>query len=128
MEFLQADQKTGKVPRGWAAAQVATSADFAHGSWFWTHFSGGLNYQARGATMVAGPANHDPVMHRLTSGVQSICITLCLYTLQVVHHLFPGICHTYYPAIAPIVLATCQEFKIPYKIYPSVRCLLLAML
>ena len=45
VEFLQADQKTGKVPRGWAAAQVATSADFAHGSWFWTHLSGGLNYQ-----------------------------------------------------------------------------------
>jgi hypothetical protein len=47
VEFLQANQQTGKVPRGWAAAQVATSADFAHGSWFWTHFSGGLNYQAR---------------------------------------------------------------------------------
>jgi len=50
VEFLQADQKTGKVPRGWAAAQVATSADFAHGSWFWTHFSGGLNYQVRRLT------------------------------------------------------------------------------
>ena len=49
VEFLQADQQTGKVPRGWAAAQVATSADFAHGSWFWTHFSGGLNYQVRTA-------------------------------------------------------------------------------
>ena len=35
----------GHVKCGWAAAQVATSADFAHGSWFWTHFSGGLNYQ-----------------------------------------------------------------------------------
>ena len=40
--------------------------------------------------------------------------------MQVVHHLFPGICHTYYPAIAPIVLATCQEFNIPYKVYPTV--------
>lgn len=45
VEFLQADTATGKVARGWAAAQVATSADFAHGSWFWTHISGGLNYQ-----------------------------------------------------------------------------------
>ena len=45
VEFLQADTATGKVARGWAAAQVATSADFAHGSWFWTHVSGGLNYQ-----------------------------------------------------------------------------------
>ena len=43
--------------------------------------------------------------------------------LQVVHHLFPGICHTHYPAIAPIVLATCQEYKIPYKVYPTVRSL-----
>lgn len=45
VEYLQADPATGKVARGWAAAQVATSADFAHGSWFWTHVSGGLNYQ-----------------------------------------------------------------------------------
>ena len=35
----------GKVDMGWAAGQVATTADFSHGSWFWTHFSGGLNYQ-----------------------------------------------------------------------------------
>jgi len=82
VEFLQADPVSGHVARGWGAAQVATSADFAHGSWFWTHVSGGLNY-------------------------------------QVVHHLFPGICHTHYPAIAPIVLDTCAEFKIPYKVYPT---------
>ena len=56
VEFLQADQMTGKVPRGWAAAQVATSADFAHGSWFWTHLSGGLNYQARAAGPCRPPA------------------------------------------------------------------------
>ena len=37
--------KEGKVDMGWAAGQVATTADFSHGSWFWTHFSGGLNYQ-----------------------------------------------------------------------------------
>ena len=40
--------------------------------------------------------------------------------LQVVHHLFPGVCHTHYPAIAPIVLDTCKEFNVPYKVYPSV--------
>jgi hypothetical protein len=43
VEFL--DLKDGRVAKGWAAAQVATTADFSHGSWFWTHFSGGLNYQ-----------------------------------------------------------------------------------
>lgn len=41
--------------------------------------------------------------------------------VQVVHHLFPNVCHTHYPAIAPIVVDTCREFGIPYKIYPSVR-------
>ena len=39
------DPATGRVPLGWAAGQVATTADFCHGSWFWTHISGGLNYQ-----------------------------------------------------------------------------------
>ena len=38
-------QKDGRVAQGWAAAQAATTADFAHGSWLWTHISGGLNYQ-----------------------------------------------------------------------------------
>jgi hypothetical protein len=41
--FLQSEG--GKVPCGWAAAQAATTADFAHDSWLWTQFSGGLNYQ-----------------------------------------------------------------------------------
>ena len=41
------DPATGRVPLGWAAGQVATTADFCHGSAFWTHVSGGLNYQAR---------------------------------------------------------------------------------
>ena len=36
------------------------------------------------------------------------------------HHLFPGICHTHYPAIAPIVMDTCKEFNVPYKVYPTV--------
>ena len=72
---------TGAVASGWAAAQVATTADFCHGSWFWTHFSGGLNH-------------------------------------QVVHHLFPGICHCYYPQLAPIVLRTAAEFGVPYKVRP----------
>lgn len=39
--------KEGKVDMGWAAGQVATTADFSHNSWFWTHFFGGLNYQVR---------------------------------------------------------------------------------
>lgn len=74
--------RDGKVAGSWAAQQVATSADFSHGSFFWTHFSGGLNY-------------------------------------QVVHHLFPGIVHTHYPGIAPIVQEVAQEYGVPYKVYPT---------
>lgn len=43
--------------------------------------------------------------------------------MQVVHHLFPSICHTHYPAIAPIVQQTCKEFNVPYRVYPTVRTL-----
>ncbi|RCR68216.1 fatty acid desaturase family protein [Larkinella punicea] len=33
---------------------------------------------------------------------------------QIEHHLFPSIGHVHYPAIAPIVQATAQEFGLPY--------------
>ena len=33
------------VEKSWAVTQVETTADFSHKSFFWTHFSGGLNYQ-----------------------------------------------------------------------------------
>jgi linoleoyl-CoA desaturase len=39
---------------------------------------------------------------------------------QVEHHLFPGISHVHYPAIAPIVQRTAAEFGIPYNVKPSV--------
>ncbi len=38
---------------------------------------------------------------------------------QVEHHLFPGICHVHYPAIAPIVEATCKEYGVKYNVLPS---------
>jgi len=80
--YLEREEGSRKVALGWAAAQMATTADFSHGSAFWTHVSGGLNH-------------------------------------QVVHHLFPGICHCHYPQLAPIVMRTAAEFGIPYKVYPS---------
>ena len=43
----------------------------------------------------------------------------CPCPLQVVHHLLPGVCHIHYPAIAPIVLKTCAEYKVPYKVFPT---------
>jgi linoleoyl-CoA desaturase len=38
---------------------------------------------------------------------------------QVEHHLFPGICHIHYEAIAPIVKATCEEFGVKYHVRPT---------
>ena len=38
---------------------------------------------------------------------------------QIEHHLLPGICHVNYPAIAPIVKQTCEEFGVRYAEFPS---------
>jgi len=38
---------------------------------------------------------------------------------QVVHHLFPQICHIHYPKIAPILAEVCQEFGVNYAVYPT---------
>src|SRR6266545_4225058 len=38
---------------------------------------------------------------------------------QVVHHLFPDICHVHYPALARIVEATCAEHGVPYRAHPT---------
>lgn len=34
---------------------------------------------------------------------------------QIEHHLFPRICHTHYPALAPLVEETCREFGVKYR-------------
>jgi linoleoyl-CoA desaturase len=39
---------------------------------------------------------------------------------QVEHHLFPRISHVHYPAIAPIVKATAEEFGVPYLCNPTI--------
>ena len=38
---------------------------------------------------------------------------------QVEHHLFPNICHVHYPALAPIVKQTAEEFGVPYQVNPT---------
>ncbi len=38
---------------------------------------------------------------------------------QVEHHLFPRVCHVHYPAIAPIVKETAEEFGVPYLENPT---------
>ena len=74
--------KEGRLNLGWGESQLYSSADFAHGSRFWTHFSGGLNY-------------------------------------QVAHHLFPGVCHCYYPDIAPVIMKVAKEHGLEYCVYPT---------
>ena len=39
---------------------------------------------------------------------------------QIEHHLFPNICHVHYPAIAPIVRQTAEEFGLPYHQFASI--------
>jgi linoleoyl-CoA desaturase len=38
---------------------------------------------------------------------------------QIEHHLFPQVCHTHYPALAPIVEQTCREYGVPYRAHPT---------
>ncbi|MCU0570068.1 MAG: acyl-CoA desaturase [Oculatellaceae cyanobacterium Prado106] len=38
---------------------------------------------------------------------------------QVIHHLFPQVCHIHYPKLAPIVADLCQEFGVQYAVYPT---------
>ena len=38
---------------------------------------------------------------------------------QIEHHLFPHITHVHYPALAPIVETTCNEFGVRYYAYKS---------
>jgi linoleoyl-CoA desaturase len=40
---------------------------------------------------------------------------------QVEHHLFPRICHLHYPALSPIVEATCRAHGVRYTAQPSLR-------
>jgi fatty acid desaturase len=93
------------VPGGWAATQIATTADFCHGSRFWLHVvrAAAKAWRALALMPVAS-------LRRVQSGGLNY---------QVVHHLFPGVCHCHYPALAPIVLRTAAEFGIPYKVYPT---------
>jgi linoleoyl-CoA desaturase len=39
--------------------------------------------------------------------------------MQIEHHLFPGLNHCHLHLVAPIVKATCDEYRVPYKSYDS---------
>ncbi len=40
------------------------------------------------------------------------------FTHHVAHHLFPGVGHTYYPYITPIIIKYAEEYDLPYTSYP----------
>lgn len=40
------------------------------------------------------------------------------FTHHVAHHLFPGVGHTYYPYITPIIKRYAEEYNLPYTNYP----------
>ncbi len=40
------------------------------------------------------------------------------FTHHVAHHLFPGVPHTYYPSITPIIRRYAEENNLPYTSYP----------
>jgi len=47
---------------------------------------------------------------------------------QIEHHLFPEICHVYYPEISPLVQEFCRDHNLPYRwrsfssaVYEAVR-------
>lgn len=47
---------------------------------------------------------------------------------QVVHHLFPYVCHVHYPALCPILKKTAVEFGIPYHAQPTFGAAILSHL
>jgi len=40
------------------------------------------------------------------------------FTHHIAHHLFPGVAHTYYPQITPIIRRYATEYGLPYTCYP----------
>jgi linoleoyl-CoA desaturase len=40
------------------------------------------------------------------------------FTHHVAHHLFPGVAHTYYPYITPIIRRYAKEYDLPYTCHP----------
>lgn len=68
-----------------------------------------------------GMMKDDPMSHQLKTtcnfGTRSKLLTWYSGGLnhQIEHHLFPHICHVHYPALAPIVQSTAEEFGLPYR-------------
>ena len=68
---------------------------------------------------------HDWAVHQLESTVDFargnplVSWYLGGLNFQVVHHLFPQVCHVHYPALSRIVEETCREFGVRYSAHRS---------
>jgi linoleoyl-CoA desaturase len=49
----------------------------------------------------------------------SLCWLLGGLNFQIVHHLFPKVCHVHYPALSKIVEETCVEYGVKYQVHPT---------
>ena len=54
-------------------------------------------------------------------GNRLLCWYLGGLNFQVVHHLFPRVCHLHYPALSRLVEETCREHGVNYRAQDSVR-------
>ncbi|WP_375765143.1 acyl-CoA desaturase [Archangium gephyra] len=57
-------------------------------------------------------------------GNRLVCWYLGGLNFQVVHHLFPRVCHLHYPALSGIIEKTCLEHGVRYRSQDSVRAAL----
>jgi linoleoyl-CoA desaturase len=75
----------------------------------------------------SGPIPRDWAEHQVSAtvdfarGSRLLAWYLGGLNFQVEHHLFPKICHVHYPALAPIVEATCRAHGIRYRAQPTLR-------
>ncbi len=74
----------------------------------------------RGGRMPTGWAKHQV---RATVDFAPSSRVLAWYlgglNFQIEHHLFPGVCHVHYPALAASVKETCRAHLIPYRVQPT---------
>jgi linoleoyl-CoA desaturase len=74
------------------------------------------------ADLIVSTSEHDHVMRQLQgtlnfrTGVVGHLACSGL-EFQIEHHLFPNICHVYYPRVAPLVRDFCQQNGYPYRTF-----------
>ena len=74
-----------------------------------------------------GPFPREWAVHQVETtvdfarGNRVLCWYLGGLNFQVVHHLFPRVCHLHYPALSRLIEETCREHGVRYRVQTSVR-------